>query len=212
MQSVQGLSANDYAETLAEYLHSHNEGALYRASLLSQVLVESGLGPEDIIALHCESLDKIISGLSPREQVHAISDANQFLLEMMIAYGVHFKDYLDLKLQEGLREADARVSREQERAQEAERIGREREEILQVIAHELRNPLTVVKANIDLVELSFTRGLMDRIPRLLGNARTAIDRLSRLSADLVEASRNGPPELTFTTLDLRWLKLELFVP
>src|SRR6516164_1839353 len=51
-----------YADALGEYCRERSEAALYRASLLSQTFVESGLGPEDIIALHCESLDAILSG------------------------------------------------------------------------------------------------------------------------------------------------------
>ena len=47
------LSANDYPVSLAAYVQTRSEAALYQASLLSQALVESGLGPEDIIALHC---------------------------------------------------------------------------------------------------------------------------------------------------------------
>jgi signal transduction histidine kinase len=202
MVVANSFSANDYPEILAEYVHTRSEEVLYRASLLSQTLVESALGPEDIIALHCESLDAITAELSSREHVHAISDANQFLLEVMIGYGVHFKHYLDLKLRESLREADARIAHEEERVQEMERIGREREEILAVIAHELRTPITVVRANLELVEMSFARGHVEPIPNLVEGARAAIERLSRLSADLVEASRGGPPELSFAPVDL----------
>jgi len=196
------LSANDYPTSLAAYIQTRSEAALYQASLLSQTLVASGLGPEDIIALHCESLDQITEDLPHRDQVHAITDANQFLLEVMIGYGVHFKQYLDLKLQETVRTADARVALEQERVEEVERIGREREEILQVIAHELRNPITAAKANLDLVELSFSSGKSELVPRLVGNARIAVERLSRLSADLVEASRGEPAALTLAPLDV----------
>ena len=57
-----------------------------------------GLGPEDIIALHFESLDDILAAFSYREQRRAISDANQFLLEMMIAYGVKYREYLELRI------------------------------------------------------------------------------------------------------------------
>src|SRR5215475_11990688 len=66
-----------YADALGEYCRERSEAALYRASLLSQTFVESGLGPEDIIALHCESLDAILSGRPAREQVAATNDAHQ---------------------------------------------------------------------------------------------------------------------------------------
>src|ERR1700736_4832677 len=115
-----------YAEALADYCHDRSEGALYRASLLSQTFVESGLGPEDIIGLHCESLDQVLDGKPAREQVLATGDANQFLLEIMIAYGVKYKEFLELRMSQSLREAEVRSARERERTEDAERIGREK--------------------------------------------------------------------------------------
>jgi signal transduction histidine kinase len=184
-----------YADALAEYCRDRSESALYRASLLSHTFVESGLGPEDIIALHCESLDSVLAGKPAREQVMASSDAHQFLLEVMIAYGVKYKEFLELRLSQSLREAEARSTREQERLQEAERIGREKDEILAVIAHELRTPLAAARGSVDLAVRSLTGGRMDRVEPLLGTTRQALDRLSRLTGDLVEASRGVAPGL-----------------
>src|SRR5215216_740465 len=96
---VTAVGHETYAEILHDYLREHGEEALYRVSLLSQTLIEGGLGPEDIIALHFESLEQVTEGLSHREQLRAASDAQQFLLEVMIAYGVRFKEYLEMKLQ-----------------------------------------------------------------------------------------------------------------
>ena len=191
-----------YSEALAEYCRDRSEAALYRASLLSQTFVESGLGPEDIIALHCESLDGVLQGRGAREQLLATSDAHQFLLEVMIAYGVKYKEYLELRLSQTLREAEARASREHERIQEAERIGREKDEILAVIAHELRTPIAAARGSVDLAVRSITRGRLDRIEPLLGTTRVALDRLSRLTGDPVEASRGTPPSLERTPQEL----------
>ncbi len=187
-----------YAAALGEYCRERSEAALYRASLLSQTFVESGLGPEDIIALHCESLDAILSGKPAREQVTANNDAHQFLLEIMIAYGVKYKEFLELRLSQTLREAEARAARERERIQEAERIGREKDEILAVIAHELRTPIAAARGSVDLAVRSLSRGRVDRVEPLLGTTRQALDRLSRLTGDLVEASRGMPPALART--------------
>jgi len=181
-----------YAEALADYCHDRSESALYRASLLSQTFVESGLGPEDIIALHCESLNAVLEGRPAREQVVASSDAHQFLLEVMIAYGVKYKEFLELRLSQSLREAEARSIRERERTEDAERIGREKDEILAVIAHELRTPIAAARGSVDLAVRSLTRGNMERVEPLLGTTRQALDRLSRLTGDLVEASRGAP--------------------
>src|SRR5947209_7273520 len=187
---------------LATYLHAHDEEALYRASLLSRTCIESGLGPEDLIALHFEALERATEGLSYREHARASADAQQFLLEVMIAYGVQFKEYLELKLAETLRDAEARAARERERAQEAERLDREKEDILAVISHELSSPLTAAVGNIDLAARSLSRGTLDVVPRYLGTAQEALERLSRLSADLVESSRGEPQDLDLSAQEL----------
>jgi signal transduction histidine kinase len=191
-----------YDAILADYLRDHSETALYRVSLLSKVLIESGLGPEDIIALHFEALDRVTSTYSQREQLRASSDAQQFLLEVMIAYGVRFKEYLEIKLKESLRDAEARAAQERERALDAERIGRQKSDLLTVIAHELRTPLTAAQGNLDYARRLLSQGKVERLPRLIENAREAMNRLSRLSADLVEASRDAAVPLDVAEHDL----------
>ena len=196
------LSPADYGEILGAYLQTHGEEALYRASLLSQVCIEAGLGPEDIIALHFEALDPLLDTLSHREQARAHGDAQQFLLEVMIAYGVKYKEYLELKLSESLRDANTRAIRDRERAAESERLQREKDEILGVISHELRTPITAAQGNLELASRVLGRGEVEPIPHLLGRAREALERLSRLSADLVETSRGGAPHIELAPQDL----------
>jgi signal transduction histidine kinase len=191
-----------YGQILSEYLQTRGEEALYHVSLLSQAFIESGLGPEDIIALHFESLDTITARYSHREQVRASGDAQQFLLEVMIAYGVKFKEYLELKLREGLRDAEAQAAQERARALDAERVGRQKDDILRVIAHELRTPLAAVQGNLDYARRLITQGRVERLPALIETASEALDRLSRLSADLVEASRGQMPTLRFARREL----------
>src|ERR671929_795823 len=172
-----------YEAALRDYLRTRNEAALFQASLLSQHFVESGLGPDDIIALHFEALEVVLGELTPREQTRTVSDAHQFLLEVMIAYGVRYKEYLELKLRESIREAEVRAELEQQRAREAERAEQERGELLAGIAHELRTPITAAKGNLELAVRSLSRGQTETLVPLLGSTREAIDRLSRLTGD-----------------------------
>jgi len=141
-------------------------------------------------------------GYPPRELTRVVGDAHQFLLEIMIAYGVKYKEYLELKLREGLRDAEALARLERERVLELERVQRERTEILAGIAHELRTPLTAAIGHIDLASRVLSRGQIERLEPMLGSAREALDRLSRLSGDLVEASRRGLQELVLTPQEL----------
>ena len=86
--------AQVYAKILAEYFSTRGEDALYHASLLSQAFIESGLGPEEIVALHAEAVEEATRPLSYRERARAATDGLQFLLEVMIAYGVQYRRYL----------------------------------------------------------------------------------------------------------------------
>src|SRR5690242_14002750 len=116
------LGPDAYEEILREYLTTRSETALYRVSQLSQQLIEGGLGPEDIIALHFESAERGLQGQSLRERARAEGDAQQFLLEVMICYGVRFKEYLDLRLRESARSSQARLDEEHRHALDAERM------------------------------------------------------------------------------------------
>jgi signal transduction histidine kinase len=189
-----------YADILASYFTNRAEEALYKASLLSQRFIEDGLGPEEIIAVHAEAVDIATRGLSYRERARAATDALQFLLEMMIAYGVQYQTYLDMRLRERERESEARLALERQRVVDAEQSEREKEAILATISHELRTPITAATGNIDLALRSLSREQHAQLPRQLTAARDALGRLSRLTDDLIGASRDGLPSLTFATI------------
>ena len=187
--------AETYGQVLSEYLKTRSEEALYRASLLSQTFVEQGVGPEEIIALHFEQLDQAIRALTYREQARSIGDAHQFLLEVMITYGVQYKEYLELRMREGVQMAEEQAEFERQRALERERLDREKTELLEHVAHELRTPITTALGTLDLAKRSLSRGQVHRLEPLIGIAREAVDRLSRLSAQLVQVSHGKLPDL-----------------
>jgi signal transduction histidine kinase len=208
VQSAEVMTASDarsstdsYAEILSQYFTSRAEEALYRASLLSQRFIEEGLGPEEIVAVHADAVETATDGLSYRERARASTDALQFLLEVMIAYGVQYQTYLDLRLREREREADARLALERQRVADAERSEHEKEEILATISHELRTPLTAALGNIDLARRHVSRGNLDRLGHTLNSARGALGRLARLTDDLVEASRGSAPRVRLEPID-----------
>lgn len=192
---------DQYQDVLERYLSTHDEAALYDASILSQALVESGLGPDDIVALHFEAIEKALADLPYRQRVHAVSDAYQFLLEVMIAYGVQYRQFMEMRLAEVTRQAQARASEEQER-EEILRVVKERTDLLAVVAHEMRSPLTAARIGVEMAARSVSRGNIDRVSTLLEDAQEAMERLSRLTANLMEASRGAPPRMDVAPQDL----------
>ncbi|MEA2513421.1 MAG: two-component system, OmpR family, sensor kinase [Thermomicrobiales bacterium] len=180
----QAVPLERYGEVLADYLQTRGERQLFEASLLSNQFVEAGVGPDEIIALHVEALDGALQGASFREQARAIGDAHQFLLDVMIAYGLKYREYFELK------------QRESERAAEA------RDELLATVAHELRSPLAAATTSLDVAVRSLTRGNVERLPPLIGSAKEALSRLSRLTANLVRVSQSQPTPLALEPIDL----------
>jgi signal transduction histidine kinase len=175
-------------QVLAEYLKNPGERALYDASLVSQDLVHQGVGPEEIVALHMEALDQALEGFTPLEQARCVGHAHQFLLEVMIAYGLTYREYLELKVRE--RDSAAALAVQ------------ERTELLATVAHEMRTPLTAALGTLDLARRDLVSGRTDRVGPWLGTARDALHRLSRLTADIARASVGEPPVLNPAPHDL----------
>ena len=195
-----------YASALGQYVRTRSEESLYQASVLSQGFIRDGLGPEEIIAIHADSLQQAMAGLSFREQASAATDALQFLLEVMIAYGVNHREYLELRVREHLRDAEAAEAR----ANEAERIMRERAQLLQVLAHELRTPLAAVKGNLQLAQRALGQGRIDTLERLAGQALEAVNRLTRMTSDLLLAGRGEAAPEVLSPVDLRAVAARTF--
>ena len=180
----QAVPLERYGEVLAEYLRTRGERQLFEGSLLSNQFVEAGVGPDEIIALHVEALDQALKGMSFRQQAQAIGDSHQFLLDVMIAYGLKYREYFELKKQESERAAEAR------------------DELLATVAHELRNPLAAATTSLDFAMRSLQRGNVERLPPLIGSAKEALARLSRLTANLVRASQGQVLPLIREPVDL----------
>ena len=202
-EEATGDPESQYVAALKEYTRTHSEASLYEASLLSHQFVRGGLGPEDIIALHAGALDLATEGLSFREQARASTDALHFLLEVMIAYGINHRDYLELKVREQERASEKEVERERSRAEEAERQAAQRAQMLQAVAHELRTPLAVVKGSLDMARRALSRGQMDNLEKMAQQASEAVGRLTRMTNDLFEASRGEAAPRELAALDLR---------
>jgi signal transduction histidine kinase len=135
-----------------------------------------------------EALEQELEGVTPREQARCVGHAHQFLLEVMIAYGLTYREYLELKVRE--------------RDSVAAQAVQERTELLATVAHEMRTPLTAALGTIDLARRDLVSGRTDRVVPWLGTARDALHRLSRLTADIARASVGEPPVLTPAPHDL----------
>lgn len=196
----------EYADILLDYLKNHNEEALYRASLLGKNFLEAGVGPDEITAIHCDAVSEIVSNkelLSPIERVRSMDSASQFLLEFMVAYGAKYKEHLDYKLNQSVRDAEVKLAREREIAELALAAERDKIEILSNIAHELSTPLTAARGNVSVAARLASAGRLADLPPVLGTASSAIERLTRLTGNLMAASQGMTIDLEMERIDLR---------
>ncbi len=199
-----------YRQTLSDFLRVQGEEALYQASILSKEFVEQGIGPEEIVALHSECIETLLGGVSYIEQARMMGLSLQFLLEIMITYGVRYKEYLDLRMNETTRAIQMQVEVERIRAAEAIRLEQARaeeriraqedamrgkEEFLAFIAHELRNPITVIRGSVEYALRRAQQEGSDRVQRALHNAEEGLDRLMHLTNELLILSREEQADL-----------------
>jgi signal transduction histidine kinase len=174
--------AKRYIEVLSNYLADQSESALYEASLLSEELAVAGFGPDDIVALHMDTVLDVTAneGVSPMQRFRSLEDAQQFLLEVMIGYGVHYKQHMDVILEERQRSQDASA-----------RFERERSHLLAAIAHEFGTPLTVASGHTGRARRVVNHEQLPEAADALTEVATALDRLGHLLSDLQHASRSG---------------------
>jgi signal transduction histidine kinase len=109
----------------------------------------------------------------------------------MIAYGVQHAEYTDLKT----RAAEEQARHALQAAEAAHQAEQRKAELMALVAHELRTPITAALGSVQLARRSLSRGDVERLPRLLDSTEETLYRLSRLTAELVEASRGGSPVL-----------------
>ncbi len=164
--------------------------------MLSQEFAIAGLGPDEIVALHTECVQIVVKAYDPRSLVAS----QQFLLEVMIAFGVRYAEYAEFRLAEARKAVDS----EHARADVATHAEKERLELLALISHELGQPLTVAKGNVVAIRhfLAENNRLSEDLSSRAIDAEMAIERLLALREELVAASRNEVRELELAPLNV----------
>ncbi|CAM4340329.1 ATP-binding protein [Paenibacillus tarimensis] len=73
-----------YFPALAEYIRNGNEASLYEATELGKML--HGIHPEEIVALHEETMQTLVSNVESEEALELYNRSFIFLIELMVAY------------------------------------------------------------------------------------------------------------------------------
>ncbi|WP_096201990.1 PP2C family protein-serine/threonine phosphatase [Bacillus sp. FJAT-45350] len=81
-----------YRHILESFLSVKSEKGLYEAQQMTRRLLESQISPEEIVSIHYSTLEKVYPDMPP--EVH---DSFEFLLEVMIGYGLAYQEHLTLR-------------------------------------------------------------------------------------------------------------------
>lgn len=162
--------AGTQADPLASFLRAHALGALLLVPLLAHGRL---LGVVGLAGSEAEAFE----GAEPRRAAHLLGDLFALAVE-------------STGLQERLRETNAQLVTAsiaaQQQAEELAGEKAEREAFISLIAHELKNPLAVLKLHI--ARLQRGKGTKQHAP-IFQTMAVSADRLQRLVDDLLDASR-----------------------
>lgn len=81
-----------YKSIIEGYLHTESEQSLYEAQQLSRQLIRENVSPEEMVNLHIAVVQELIPNL-PKE----VKDTNELLLEVMVNYGLAYREHQSLK-------------------------------------------------------------------------------------------------------------------
>lgn len=81
----------EYEQLLASYINEPKEDLLYGAQQLNKWIMEQKVPPEEVVSLHIGTLKKLIPNLPPN-----VKDSFDFLIEVMIGYGIQYRDASNL--------------------------------------------------------------------------------------------------------------------
>ncbi|WP_035667158.1 PP2C family protein-serine/threonine phosphatase [Halalkalibacter akibai] len=92
--SVQDIKET-YRRILQTFLHRKSEQGLYEAQQFSKVLIEQQISPEELVSIHRSVLEELYPDL-PAE----IVDSFDLLLEVMMGYGLAYREHQSLRDQQ----------------------------------------------------------------------------------------------------------------
>ncbi|HET7626919.1 MAG TPA: PP2C family protein-serine/threonine phosphatase [Bacillales bacterium] len=94
-----------YTNYLRDYLNHKDEQTLYKAQQFSRSMLEKQISPEEVLSMHVQALHDIFRAI-PKE----MDDTFRFLLEVMVGYGLAYREHQSLRSRQQQLENDIEVA------------------------------------------------------------------------------------------------------
>ncbi|HEX7065519.1 MAG TPA: PP2C family protein-serine/threonine phosphatase [Bacillales bacterium] len=94
-----------YERILQDYLRERNERTLYQAQQFSHTMLEQQVSPEEALSFHVQAIRTIFQSLPDQ-----LDDTFDFLLEVMVAYGLAYREHQSLRNRQQQLESDIDVA------------------------------------------------------------------------------------------------------
>ncbi|MFC5714065.1 PP2C family protein-serine/threonine phosphatase [Thalassorhabdus alkalitolerans] len=105
MADSYAILEDQYKKILNKYLQEKDEQGLYHAQQFSKKVMENQISPEEMVSLHLEIIEDLFPNLPAGAR-----DSFEFLLEVMIGYGLAYREHQSLRDRQKELEAEINVA------------------------------------------------------------------------------------------------------
>ena len=141
-----------YTDVLKAYMVRQDEELLARAQELGRKLVADAIPTEQIGEIHAKALGEVAKELSSRASTKAIRLTTALLIEMLIGFGLAFREQAETKKKE--EKARRQVEKQPLQSQKMETVGL----LAWRIAHDFNNLLTTISEYAQMIVNRLNRG------------------------------------------------------
>jgi signal transduction histidine kinase len=188
-----------YCDALCIHLTKPDEASLLRAYEFGRAALSGGLGVLDLVMLHHEALGRISAAGWPTVNQQSFMLAAEVLAEGLSPFEMAARGY---------REANELLERRvEERTCELTKAAKSRDEFLATVSHELKTPLTSIRAAIAFLGAGKAKdgALSNSVDKAFDLAHRNCERLTQIVSDLMDVASIRAGHLD---LDLRLTELQ----
>ena len=217
IRDARGALRQEYSAGLHRYCAQGGEAARLGAYQLGRRAAGQGCGVLEMAALHEELVSDVVAGLPADESRRIAKRASEFFAECLAPFELTRSGFQQLNatlhetngtLQRRLELAVEKFEAARHALAEHKRLAHLKDEIISIISHEMRTPLTSIHGALALLGVGLGGGLNKRGRKLLDVACRNSERLVRFVSDGLDLQKMETGTMTF---DLQTIELGPFL-